>query len=158
MGTEPTVTGRQSEGRITARKGSGLVRKLGMLLSLTLLATGLLAFPAGAGATAREVVGQDAQVATAAVTYGPVIYTTAVVPSGAPIEVEGFGFYAYDDITVLVIDRDGYVVFSGDTITNRRGSFGGYIDSSYFAPGRYTIQVSDTVGAVLSTRLLVTYD
>jgi hypothetical protein len=91
-----------------------------MLLSLTLLAMGLLAFPAGA--TAREVVGQDAQVATAAVAYDPVIYTTVVVPSGAPIEAEGFGFYAYDDITVLVIDRDGYVVFSGDTTTNWLGT------------------------------------
>lgn len=137
-------------------KGMGMIRKLGVSLATMLLAVGLLAFPLGAAAAPADAA-QANQVA-ASQYYNPVVYVSAEVPSGAKIGVEGFDFYAYDNILVEIYDSYGYRVFEGGITADRDGYFAGYINSSTFAPGSYTVFVSDTAGAVLVADLLVTYD
>ena len=132
----------------TMTMGRGMARRLGLLIMLGLLALGLLAAPAGAAAAGADAADHY---------YDPVIYTSRAVVSGERIVVEGFGFYAYDNIAVLVIDswRTGRV--SGGTTADSDGFFTGTITTYTFEPGFYTVLVGDSAGAVLSTVVEVVY-
>ena len=89
--------------------------------------------------------------------YDPTIYTSRAVVPGERIVVEGFGFYAYDNISVLVVDAWGTVRVSGGTTAGSDGFFNGTITTYTFEPGFYTVLVGDSAGAVLSTVVEVVY-
>ena len=128
--------------------GRGMARRLGLMLALGLLALGLLAAPAGAAAAEADAADHY---------YDPVIYTSRAVVSGERIVVEGFNFYAYDNISVLVVDAWGSVRVSGGTTADSDGFFSGTVTTYTFEPGFYTVIVGDTAGAVLSTVVEVVY-
>ena len=132
----------------TMTMGRGMVRRLGLLLALGLLALGLLAAPAGAAAA--EAGATDHY-------YAPVIYTSWAVVPGEPIGVEGFDFYAYDNIYVQLFDEWGYERANGGTVADWDGYFFGTISTDYLEPGFYTVVVSDTAGAVLYSVVEVVY-
>ena len=131
-----------------ATTGRGLARRLGLVLAMGLLALGLLAAPAGAAAAEARAADHY---------YDPAIFTSRAVVSGERIVVEGFGFYAYDNISVLVVDQWGAVRVSGGTTADYDGFFSGTVTTYTFEPGFYTVIVSDTAGAVLSTVVEVVY-
>ncbi len=126
----------------------GLARRLGLLLALGLLALGLLAAPAGAAAA--EAGATDHY-------YAPAIFTAQAVVSGEAIGVEGFGFYAYDNIYVQLFDAWGDERANGGTVADWDGFFAGTISTYYLEPGFYTVVVSDTAGAVLYSVVEVVY-
>ncbi len=129
----------------TMMMGRGLARRLGLVLALGLLALGLLAAPAGAAAAEADHY------------YDPVIYTSRAVISGESIVVEGFGFYAYDNIYVQLFDEWGYERVAGGTVADWDGFFSGTITTYYLEPGFYTVVVSDTAGAVRYSVVEVVY-
>jgi len=131
-----------------ATTGRGLARRLGLLLALGLLALGLLAASAGAAAAEGDTTHHY---------YDPVVYTSGAVFAGEPIAVEGFGFYAYDNIYVQVFDAWGYERANGGTTADWDGYFSGTITTYTMEPGFYTVVVIDTAGAVLYTVVEVVY-
>ncbi len=129
----------------------GLARRLGLVLTLGLLALGLTILPQGARGAAAAGAAQAGY-------YEPGIVVAASVPSGVPIGVEGYNFLAYDLVTVYVLDSSYNVVFAGDIVTDGWGYFGGQIRSEYFAPDYYTIVAVDSLGTFVSVGMWVTYD
>ncbi len=131
-----------------AMTGRGMVRRLGLLVMLGLLALGLLAAPAGAAAAEADAAHHY---------YDPVVYTSRAVVSGERIGVEGFNFYAYDTIYVQLFDAWGFERANGGTTTDWDGFFSGTITTFTLEPGFYTVVVRDTAGAVLYSVVEVVY-
>ena len=71
--------------------------------------------------------------------------------------VEGFGFYAYDTISVQLLDAWGYERANGGTTADWDGFFSGAITTFTPEPGFYTVVVSDTGGVVPYSVVEVVY-
>ena len=131
-----------------ATTGRGMARRLGLVLALGLLALGLLAAPAGAAAAEAGVAHHY---------YDPVVYTSRAVVPGERIVVEGFNFYAYDNIYVQLFDAWGFERANGGATTDWDGFFAGTITTFTMEPGFYTVVVSDSAGSVRYSTVEVVY-
>jgi len=139
--------------------GRTLLRRVGRGVATGLLALGLFAGPIGASAAPLAPAPAPAVQAavTAAAHHDPTVSVPRYVASGDAISIEGYGFAAYDVVSVGLVDPYGDVVSSGTAYTDDYGYFGGVLYTPYVEPGAYTIVAVDGYGTVVPVGLWITY-
>jgi hypothetical protein len=114
-----------------------LLRRAGLGLATGLLALGLFAGAGGASAAPLPAPHNVAAATSAASYYDPTIVIPRYVASGDPIAITGYGFDAYDAVTISLIGPDDEVVSSGTA---------------------YTVVAVDSYGTYIPVGLWITYD
>lgn len=155
-----TNTTAQSNGITNEKRqlpGSTLLRRAGLGVATGLLALGLFAGPVGASAAPVVPAPAIQSAVTTAAYYDPTVVIPSYVASGDAIAIAGYGFAAYDAVSVGLVDPYGDVVSSGTAYTDEYGSFSGVLYTPYVEPGGYTIVVVDGYGTVVPVGFWITY-
>lgn len=155
-----TVTAITNEKR--QMPGRTLLRRAGLSVATGLLALGLFVGPGGASAAplaatvATQAPAVQAAVTTAAY-YNPTVTVPRYVASGDAISIEGYGFAAYDAVSIGLVDGYNDIVSTGTAYTDEYGYFSGSLYVPYLEPGAYTLVAVDGYGNVIPVGFWITY-